>query len=544
VIHLLRRVITRTAVVCGLLVFVLGLSGCGEGLPDNIRQAAGSLSAAVKTAENVISQEQEKYKAVQGSDKFAPVAPFAKKENWPSKFADADQTLNRARDLIEKQLTPLIKKNKPETAEQVRQQIERIQSEIQAAEELSRYPMKRFALISTAIVDAPAIGDKALQQAGRIRDIIADFEQSSFNKALKDFPDNRAGIASRMAPLRAIEQEVDSSAQVIQTQFAAHKSNADADYAAFADSAQAIEHSFKDVKTIEQKARQQLDQLYQSYTKILKDMKVVYHVTVMRESWNENSDYYDPVQTRFTREVPEDVYDAVTADNIDSIGEITAGFSGSRFSSKVGDAWNKLGIKPGENWPSRQHNAAEFWVEDDSEQYFHKYILENNGETSETQWQQVDESIYDANLEYLGMAILAKPYGTFEQDRLTQAAPPGMAYVGNPQYGEWKEDSSGDRFWSWYGKYAFFSNLFFFPPFYYGYHSWYGWHNNYRYTKPYFGKTKQGFNRFGTYGTAVRQSPTFQNTAFAKSGGFKSQASSVRGAGSELRGGGPKGKGK
>ncbi len=543
-IHLLRRVITRTAVICGLLGLVSGLSGCGEGLPDSIRKAADSLSAAVKTAENVISREQEKYKAVQGSDKFAPVVPFAKKENWPSKFTDAGQTLNRARDLIEKQLTPLIKKNRPETAEQVRQQIERIQNEIQAAENLSRYPMKRFALISTAIADAPAIRDKALQQAGQIRETILNFETGPFNKALNDFPDSREAITSKITPLRNIEQEAQSSAQVIETQFTAHKSDAGADYAAFADSAQVIERSFNDLKTTDPNARQQLDQLYKSYTKILKDMKVVYQVTVMRESWNENSDYYDPVQTRFTREVPEDVYDAVTADNVDSIGEITAGFSGSRFSSKVGSAWEKLDITPGENWPGRGHNAASFWVEDTSEQYFHQYILENDGETTETPWQQVDESVYDANLEYLGMALLAKPYGTFEQDRLTQPAPPGMAYVGNPQYGEWKEDNSGDRFWSWYGKYAFFSNLFFFPPLYYGYSSWYGWHNNYRYKKPYFGKTKQGFQQFGTFGTAVKKSPTFQNTTFAKSGGFKSQASSVRGASSGLRGGGPKGKGK
>lgn len=273
-------------------------------------------------------------------------------------------------------------------------------------------------------------------------------------------------------------------------------------------------------------------------------MKVTYQVTVKRESWNENSDFYDPRFASFTREVPPDVYDVLAADNIDTIGEIKAGFSGSRFSSKVGDTWNKLNIKPGENWPGRGHNAASFWVEDTKEAYFHKYLLEKDGETSETNWQKVDETVYDTNLEYLGMALLAKPYGTFEKDSLTQAAPPGMAYVGNAQYGEWKEDDSGNRFWSWYGKYAFFSHLFFFPPYYYGYNSWHGWRNNHRYKKPYFGKTKKGFKQFGTNGTFARKTPMFQKTAFAKSGGFKSQTSSVRGAASGLRGGGPKGKGK
>jgi hypothetical protein len=132
----------------------------------------------------------------------------------------------------------------------------------------------------------------------------------------------------------------------------------------------------------------------------------------------------------------------------------------------------------------------------------------------------------------------------FEQERLVQAAPPGMAYVGNSKYGEWKEDGSGDRFWSWYGKYAFFSSLFFFPPSYYSYNAWNGWNSGYRNTQPYFGQTKDGFPQYGTSGSYVKQSPKFQSTEFAKSGGFKSQTASVRGAGANLRGGCPNSKGK
>jgi len=208
----------------------------------------------------------------------------------------------------------------------------------------------------------------------------------------------------------------------------------------------------------------------------------------------------------------------------------------------VGSLWKKLSINPGENWPGRNHNAASFWVEDSNETYFHKYLLEENGETQETDWEQVDASFYDANIDYLGMAILSKPYGMFEQDRLTQPTPPGMAYVGNDRYGEWKKDSQGNSFWSWYGKYALFSTLFGMRPSYYGYNSWNSWNNSYRGRQPYFGQTRNGFQKYGTAGAAVKQSPGFQSSSFAKSGGFKSQTASVRGAG--LRGGGPKSKGK
>jgi hypothetical protein len=156
----------------------------------------------------------------------------------------------------------------------------------------------------------------------------------------------------------------------------------------------------------------------------------------------------------------------------------------------------------------------------------------------------VDASFYDTNLEFLGMAILAKPYGVFEKDRIVQATPPGMACVGNAEYGEWKNNNQGNRFWSWYGKYAMFSMLFNSRPSYFGYNSWNGWNNNYRGNRPYFGKTQNGSQKFGTFGSSVKQSPKFQSTNFAKSGGFKSQTASVRGAGANLRGGGPKSKGK
>ena len=53
----------------------------------------------------------------------------------------------------------------------------------------------------------------------------------------------------------------------------------------------------------------------------------------------------------------------------------------------------------------------------------------------------------------------------------------GSYLVGNPNYGSWQTDRSGNQFWGWYGKYAFFSSLFM-PGYGYGsrigFNSWYG----------------------------------------------------------------------
>lgn len=58
---------------------------------------------------------------------------------------------------------------------------------------------------------------------------------------------------------------------------------------------------------------------------------------------------------------------------------------------------------------------------------------------------------------------------------------PGSQLVGNPQYGSWQTDSSGNSFWHWYGQYAFFSTLFRSPI---GYNSW-GRHRDYSYYNDY-----------------------------------------------------------
>ncbi len=41
-----------------------------------------------------------------------------------------------------------------------------------------------------------------------------------------------------------------------------------------------------------------------------------------------------------------------------------------------------------------------------------------------------------------------------------ESAQKSNALVGNPSYGNWKQDSSGRSFWEWYGMYSLFSNVF------------------------------------------------------------------------------------
>lgn len=528
-----------------VLCIILLVSGCGPGLPKDLKKKADAVPDIIETYGSRVDKNRDRYKALAGSPQFKAFEVYASREDWPGHFTRADADLARAKDLFDKELGPLVKQNRPEDAPRVKQQMARIQEILTGAQRQSALPVQRYALLKESMENAESLQQQAAADAKAVIRITDRLQTDTLARTLADFPDLAPDINARFAPAAALAEQSRAHLDTASREYDRHRTGSGADYAAFAESVAALSANHDRAKTLETQLKKQTQELYTSYTKILKDMKAEYFVTVKRESWNENSNLYDPRYAVFERRVSPGTYDTLIREDLDTIAAITAGFMGSRLSTTVSDSiWKELAVNPTAQWPGRGHNAASFWVEDAKAVYFHKYILEKNGETTETDWEQVDEDMYFANLEFLGMAILSKPYGVFEKDRITQPSPPGMAYVGNPRYGEWQEDGSGDRFWSWYGRYAFFSSLFFFPPSYYSYNAWHGWNSSYRNRQPYFGKTSDGFQKYGTSGTVVKKSPTFQNTTFAKSGGFKSQTASVRGAGAGLRGGGPKGKGK
>jgi len=535
---------TRIIQVLFLLVLVLLLSGCGEGLPDDIKNNAKAIPHTIDAARKEVGNSKKKYVTLKKSAEFKPIAGYAQRENWEQSFARADQTLSRARDLNKKELAPLVKKNNPESSPKVLAQTKRINQVIQEAREQAREPKNRFLRIREALENTDDIQKNSNSTGKKIASIVTTLAAGPVAKARENFPDAIGKIDGRFAPFLKIGQDTKTHLQIINREYAAHKSKGNADYAAFIDNSDALHRDFKNIEQSTPVFKRDLDQLYESYTKILQDMKSDFYVTIKREAWDENSDYYNPRFATFQRQVSPSVYDNLTENNLETVAAISPGFTGLKFSNKIGDTWKKLAINPTSQWPGRNYNAASFWVENDKAVYYHKYLKEEDGKTSETDWTKVTPSFYEQNLEFLGMAILSKPYGVFEQDRLAQATPPGLAYVGNDKYGEWKKDNTGNSFWSWYGRYALFSHLFFFPPSYFHYGGWNSWRNNYGHRQPYFGKTKNGNQRYGTRGSFVKQSPKYQSSNFSKTGGFKSQSASVRGAGSKLRGGGPKAKGK
>ena len=185
-------------------------------------------------------------------------------------------------------------------------------------------------------------------------------------------------------------------------------------------------------------------------------------------------------------------------------------------------------------------------------EYQHQYrILKGKeGEVPEeeiTDWVPVSEDFFNQNIDNMGMEIAAK---SADGEVSKTASPPGYNnYVGNPQYGQWQQGSSGQSFWAFYGQYALLSSLFNLG----GFPARRAYYDDYRTSRragrPYYGPTVgTGQRAYGTnsrYTTTTRPNSTWRQSpssrAFRSSGQRTSRASSRYGSGSSstrARGGG------
>jgi hypothetical protein len=324
----------------------------------------------------------------------------------------------------------------------------------------------------------------------------------------------------------------------------------DADYAIFADAAAEITHLLQQAQQGDSAFRQKTEQLYHSYSKTLIDMRIEGSIDVTRTSWNECGESDFPPEHEYVYSERK-IDDAVIYDALASLPDdtVVAEYHGCFFSDSVEvkidqGAWDALRITdPKEGWPSSGDDYAEYTIEDDSD-FFHKYLIEEDGVMKETGWIKVEDQVYDDHDGDLGMTIVVKPYGMYEDEAIKQATPAGMAVVGNSRYGEWKhDDASGRDFWSFYGRYRFYDDLLG-PNRYYYRDDWEDWRTrsgNGR--SAYYGRDPSR-DTYGSGSAIIQSAPRYRDSNFARQGGFRLANSSVRGAGPSTRGGGPGGGGK
>ena len=528
---------------CFCLVMTCFLVACG--LPSELKTQAQKQAGRIAEAEKEVTRQKAKYTQLRESETFGFFKIYAEREHWESNFQVALDDLQRAKEeIVNTQIAALIKENKKESATHLRAAFSRIDRIIKTSIQKSKQPILRMAELEKIKKEAPEMVNAAQRDMKDINKLIQPLEADLVPQAQKDFPKRSDEIVKRFVPLKKLQQDANAGLKMAQTQLDLLGTDKSPDYAILGDQTALVKKNLDAFKKGGKEFRSQIKQLYQSYTKILADMRIDYYVQIGRASWDEASDWsrehsylYPPSK------VEEKAYANFIKLNPDSVVARYTRSWGGRLRIYVDKtSWNSLGIRPAAAWYSRSHNAAEFWVEDFSAKTYHKYILLENGKRKETDWELVDEEDYDEYFDYLGMEIVSKPYGFFEDEKIETASPPGMSLVGNPKYGEWRNDPhTGRSFWYYYGIYSFFYAR---PGRYFYRNDWDTWRRGYRGRKPYFGGGGTTSPIYGTYGSDVRTNQRYQSSHFAKKGGLKTPPASVRGAGPGRRGGGPGGRGK
>ena len=135
--------------------------------------------------------------------------------------------------------------------------------------------------------------------------------------------------------------------------------------------------------------------------------------------------------------------------------------------------------------------------------YYHQYRIDKGEIKDIRPFVEVSETYYKKNQPFLGMALAAK---TPDGEVTATPFPNGYQYVGNPEYGRWRQNDSGGSMWEFYGKYMLMSQVMNWAGFGMSRNHYSSYNNSRMGGQPYFGANKQ----YGTNGSVTKkQKPNF-----------------------------------
>lgn len=541
-----------------LTIFILGLSAC-SGLPDHLVKEAKEVFPTKLTQQKQSNTNSKKdFNASKSASIWSFAEPYAIAEKWDQHFTDSDSEVSAAESMYEKQILLMIDDDQAEKTKAFEALLSTFRKHLNNSGKSAKFPGERLNFLVTTRNNAPQIFETANTYYSEILGIEVAFTESAY-QAIKNYSNKKPDIRERINKLTTKVEAATNALNQVKLQYGFHTAGESTDYAALGDQTVALKGMRDDISGYNKVTQVKLDELYRSYTKILADQRIDHYVTIGRATWCEG----DYCGGGSTQTYPPVKVDAKVFEYFESQGQIAkvSGWVSPSFSLNIPQAyWNALKIDPGWKFP-RNDRYAEYWVESTSSNAFHKYIEIVNDKASEGTWEAVYEDNFWNQNDNLGMAILTKPYGYYEEDILKEAQPAGMAMIASPvmangaatgsnQYGEWRQNSSGTSFWHYYGMYSLMSNLM--GPSRYSYNDWNGYHNRTR-GRAYYGSSGQ----WGTRGTQTYNNNRYRNGNYAKrnpgavqrarSGNLNrnnSGAGSIRTAGSATRGRGPSGGGK
>jgi hypothetical protein len=491
-----------------LAVAVLATCACVAcGIPANTREEAERTRAAVDAENADIAQKEAAYRTFAASSAYAPYRIYAERERWAGQFDYARAKAAAAKTTYEQYVTPLLKKDDPHDDYPVEVQTERINRLISEARAYADTPQRRRDYVDQVGRTYTRLLKESHDNANGAKVAMASL-LAERDKAHGSFPARDADIEKHIQPVQKLADAAALADQKVSFEAANAGAGRAADLVVLGDNAQLLSRNASAIREDARTADGQLKSLSSSYSRALADMKAVYYITVMRWAWNDDADY--PVVHTYSyprQELTGEQFDYFNAlpESLPYIARLKSSwFGGSNVEMNRIDSahWTNLRVAPQEDWMF-QDDTAEYGFKLSAD-YFHKYLVTENGETHETDWQKVDETMFESHVDDLGMDLVSKPFGTFEDEKITNPTPAGLAFVGNPQYGQWQRDDRGMSFWAWYGAYRLFGDLLGAgrQPYLYRQDEWETWSTRYR-GQPYYGEDKDKRERYGTGGYVV-----------------------------------------
>jgi len=537
--------ITRMSARALALLLMLFVAGCG--LPPNAKKDAEALPAAITDATKYVG---ERTNALAKQLTEAPeFKPYAEREKWNDVFESAGKDLVRAEGVFSTEIKPVLDANKNADGEKLIGLVQKVNKIVQTARSAARTSEARLAFLKEARANAPQwIAETAQLHAATAGDHEALMTVVETYKGA--YPNRSDDIVKRALPgdtaFRISREAAESMAAE------AVKLAGDPDYARIGDGYTAVKRSRVEMQEVRPRIETDMKSLDKSYSKILIDMKAEYTACISRVSWEESEFVEWPTETTFDypcKAVSEDSHSA--AEEFDDRDYDFAVFQRGWFGGKTtklywtGDVtedevkqlWKELAIDPEAGWP-RSDNDSTFNVRTTTAHYFHRYSYIENGVKRDGDWEEVKHEFYDEHDEHLGMSLVEKPHGVFEDETIHVPSPAGMALVGDEKAGKW-EQRGANTVWVWWPHYY---------PLYGGYYGpgWGGYSrsewDSWRSERS-LGKTYTGNGTYGSAGSATR-SGGLASSEFAKRGGFNEASAQVRGAGPANRSGGPQRGGK
>jgi len=536
-----------------ILIFgvILLLSGCG--ISERWKTEARVLKRELNNIEKRALIEAKKYKEYKSSSEYTDFKKYAKKENWAKNFKDTSALIKTSKEL-EVEIFKIIENDDEDEQEKLKKLNQSMKKNIDDIKVLYSYVSKRIAFIrdtktniSTLITRAQGHIEKADKRFGNT--------QTRLKKATKDYPKKEKEISIKETKLKEVYLLSKKEFSILEKEL--QITSAKRDYALIGDSYKNLVSKGKQLKEVATATQKKISELYKSYSTILTDLKIDNLVQVTRSTWNEYAEYgRDNIFMYEQSKVSSEVYDYFYKLEVDNIAGYNTNFmANNRFDPNIdSNMWNAL--KLDSSIPTYD-NRGVWWVSKLTQRFYHKYTILEDTKKEETGWIEVNDLTYYNNQANLGMEILSKPYGYFEEEKITTAAPAGMSAVGNSQYGEWREQkststgSSSGLFW------------FFFPR--YGYYSSFGssyYHqDDYRRYSDYRGRNQSYYgsnHQYGTWGSNTYSNNRYSSSHYAQSNAadvrasrngkgaqqFKRSSSTVRSSGGSSRGRGPGGGGK